>query len=405
MKFKRYITKKNLRQIFKNKIINSKSIGSDGINSNKFAEILDEEIDIIRRKIKNQTYRVSPYKEKLIIKDRVSNPRFISIPTVRDKLTFTALNQFLRDKFEDRFTETSVHTKIVDIKNNLQSKKFDTFIKLDIKNFFPSINHEILLKNIEKSIKNKKVLHTIREAITQYTIPEGKVDKRYRVPNHIGIPQGLPISSTLSSIYLMNFDEKYSNMKNIAYYRFVDDILILCKRKDIEKIKQNILKDIEKLNLKIHGFESNSDKSSIGDIYKEDFQYLGYLFKKGKTVSVRKKTVEKLQNRIIEIFIKYKDSDELYERLNYKITGVIYKKKHYGWLKFFALINDLTLLYSLDNFVRKCFKQFNLEYDDKKVKKFVKTYFELKKKKSKYIPTIRDKQRLNKRIAKLLKIK
>ena len=92
MKFNKYIKRKTLKKKFKKIQNTSITMGTDGVTTKKFKTILNDEIDIIKRKVKNKTYNVSPYKEKLIIKNRDSEPRMISIPTNRDKLLFATLN-------------------------------------------------------------------------------------------------------------------------------------------------------------------------------------------------------------------------------------------------------------------------------------------------------------------------
>jgi len=316
----------------------------------------------------------------------------ISIPTNRDMLTFSALTSFITKSFEDKLIQSSIHTKILDIKNHIKSNKYDSFIKVDIKNYYPSINHDILFKKLKKQIDDEMALSLLKKAISKYTIANGRINDKSREDNAKGIPQGLSFSNILSAIYFTSIDEKYSKSKKLAYYRFVDDILILCNKKDIEKIKAKITKDTQKLILEIHEFEPNSDKSTSGIINQDSFQFLGYRFFDDK-VSVRQSSVDKIRDRIVKVILKNKNNEkELYRKLNLKITGCIYEGKKMGWLNFFALIDDMQLLYSLDNLVKTLFGKFKIKYDEKKIKKFTKAYFELKNKENDYIPKFGDKK-------------
>jgi len=386
MKFKKYLKRKKLNNIFETKLSQKPSMGTDGVTTNKFSEILDDEITIIKRKVKNQTYNISPYREKLILKNRDSKPRMISIPTNRDRLTFRALTQFITDSFSDELAERSIHTMIIDIKKNIKLKKYDSFIKLDIENFYPSLDHSILIEKLEKKIDDPRAISLIRKAISKYTITNGRVDKTKLKELTQGVPQGLSFSSILSSIYMAESDYKYNSRSDMAFYRFVDDVLILCNKEDLDVIKSDIVEEMDDLNLTVHPFEHNSSKSSFGTIGLDRFQYLGYEFF-NNTVSVREASLDNFYDSIIEIFKTTRDEDELYYNLNHKITGCVYHNKKYGWLNFFALIDDIPLLHKLDAFVKKSFKQHNITYSENKVKKFVKTYFELKNiEKSSYIP-------------------
>ena len=384
MEFLDYLNKKALKKSFKKKLKSKHTMGSDGITTKKFEEILNDEIKIIRRKTANLSYKVSPYVEKLILKDSESYPRKISIPTNRDKLTFSALTAFITDIFKDKLTTSSIHTKIIDIKEKIRSNRYDTFIKIDIKNYYPSIDHDILLQKIKEHTNDEHALTLLKKALTAPTIPKGRLKKRPD-PNKKGIPQGLSMSNILSSIYLSDLDEKYLQRSNISYYRFVDDILILCDRKDAAKIQEEIEEDMNDLHLHIHESKSQSDKSAMGTINEEPFQFLGYLFFDGK-VSVRESSVDKLRERIALLFAKERDEEDFIDRLNLKITGCVYDDKQYGWMRYFGLIDDLTLLYSLDAYVKNCFERYDMVYDTDEVKKFTKTYYEQKKEKTTYIP-------------------
>lgn len=390
MEFLAYLDTQTLREVFDTKLKYRQTIGSDGITTRKFEEILDEEIEIIQRKTANLTYKVSPYVEKLILKGSDSYPRKISIPTNRDKLTFSALTAFITDIFKDILTSSSIHTKILDIKEKIRSNLYDTFIKIDIKNYYPSIDHEILFQKIKKHIDDEHALYVLEKALTTPTIPKGRLKKR-PAPNQKGIPQGLSMSNILSSIYLSDLDEKYLQRSSFSYYRFVDDILILCNKEDAVKIQEEIEEDMSSLQLHMHESKSGSDKSSMGTINEEPFQFLGYHFFDGK-VSVRESSVDKIRERIALLFAKERDSVDFIERLNLKITGCTYDDKQYGWMRYFGLIDDMTLLHSLDAFVKNSFKRYDMPYDTDEVKKFTKTYFKQKNEKTTYIPKFMSKK-------------
>ncbi len=51
----------------------------------------------------------------------------------------------------------------------------------------------------------------------------------------------------------------------------------------------------------------------------------------------------------------------------------------FGWLYFFSNINDLKLLFKLDHFVKKLFVKFGVPYEADKVRKFSRSYYEIKK--------------------------
>jgi retron-type reverse transcriptase len=380
----------------KYKIEYSKSVGVDGINGKNFTAN-DNEINIIKRKIDGKCYKFSNYKEKLIIKKQ-DNTRQISISTQRDKLVLKGLLKVLQKYFP--INNTSAINNIIDIKN--KRNQYDSFIKIDIIKFFPSINHKKLLPLI-KAKTNDEIYNLVKLATTQPTASiEKPKNDRSVIINHKGIPQGLPISSFLADIFLEAIDKKYKKNIKIEYYRFVDDILILCNANDVECLINSIKKDLDNLDLKTHEQNDDKDKSSNGSI-KNGFQYLGYNFT-DNLVSVRQSSVQKLYNNINKLFTTYKykkadnknkdDKSELIECfycLNKKIVGVKHNNKKYGWINYFSEINDKTLLFKIDNYVKNTLNKYlsksDLKYlknNNLKVKRISKAIFEIKKEASNY---------------------
>lgn len=387
--FNRNIKIKNIKKVFEDSIQHKPSIGIDGINIKSFEIIKDIEFNIINKKIVNKTYNFSFYKEKLISKGRMKYPRVLSIPTIRDKIALKIIYNTLLEIYQNELSNELIHTKIDKITKTILSKKYDSYIKIDIENFYPSINHDILMKAINKKTKKSEFITLLKKAITQETVNKNHSLEKYT--NNMGVPQGLSISNILASIYLIEFDKKYSTENEFEYYRYVDDILILCNKNSIYKIFESLKNDMKNLKLTIHELGINEEKTSYGDL-KKGFYFLGYSYKE-KFISVRKSSINNLYNSIINIFTQYKHSKEkninfLYWKLNLKITGCKFEGKKYGWLYFFSQINDTKLLFKIDIFVQEMFKKFKIEYDRKKVKKFIRTHFEILKNRTntKYIP-------------------
>ena len=381
---------KNIKKTFDNSIKNRPSLGVDGINILSFEKKLDYEFNLINRKVMDNTYNFSFYKEKLISKGRGKYPRVISIPTIRDKITLKCMFNTLNTIYKDDLSNELIHTKIDKIKTSIYSKKYDCYIKIDIKNFYPSINHEILKKILIRKTRKKQFINLLNNAIQQDTVTKSNKNiKRYT--NKIGVPQGLSISNILASIYFIDFDKEHCKKKNYDFYRYVDDILILCKIEDIDSIFKSIKKDMKNLELEIHEIGVDSQKTAKGNLSKEFF-FLGYRYD-NHLISVRKSSINNLHNSIINILTQYKHSKNsnielLYWKLNLKITGCKFEGKKYGWMYFFSQINDEKLLFKLDYFINSMFNKFNIKYEKGKVKKFIRAYYEILKNRTNtiYIP-------------------
>jgi RNA-directed DNA polymerase len=383
--FIRLFSKKHLSEIYLNEIRFKSAQGLDHIGNQAFEDRLTENLEIIYRKVHDRTYRFSQYREKLLSRGADKYPRVISIPTIRDKLTQKALAEVLRSTFGAKIP--LLHSVLDEVISTYRAGLYTGVLRLDVKDFYPSIMHMFLFKEIRKKIKKGEILHLINNAISQQTVY--RPDRNNKKLTNKGVPQGLSISNILANIYMSPLDNKYANISTIKYFRYVDDILVFCDIKDIKAVQDEITKDCEKLGLFLHSDKDNPSKALAGDL-SNGFTYLGYSFDKLK-VSVRKRSVDHLHESIIRLLTNYKYSkthniEFLKWGLNLRITGCIFNQSKYGWLFFFSQINDLTLLGSLDHFIKTQSKIFNVS--KLKTKTFLKSYHEITRNLSKttYIP-------------------
>lgn len=393
--FNNKFDKSELEIIYKEKIILSSATGIDHLTHKKIYPDLDENLSIVSRKSIDGTYQFSKYKLKLISKGRGKPPREISISTIRDRIALKALCNFLNEHYTGTVSFELPQTVAQQVKVTIDSGKYDNFIKLDVTNFYPSIKHNELLGRLRRKIRSPEIIDIIMSAISSPTVVKSHVTDK---PNSKGVPQGLAISNILAAIYLLNIDKKYSAVANAKYFRYVDDILILCKAADTESLTKAIIKDFKKLGLEVYDPVERPDKSYIGAL-SSTFGYLGYQYETRKLkgidtpiVTVRSGSIEKLRDSLVSLFTAYKHAKAasksqkyLLWRLNLRITGFVFQKKSRGWLLFFSEINDESLLHSLDTYIESLVSRFGVSITPKK---FVKTYYEIKhnKHETNYIP-------------------
>lgn len=125
----------------------------------------------------------------------------------------------------------------------------DVFLKMDIKNFFPSINHKYMAEclfyelNKNTQISRKECYDIVRKC---------SVGEK-------GLPLGLVSSPALANLYMKEFDGllygrlKKLELNNPIYTRYADDIVISFKtgKDDFEKI--DIIKtDVNNLLKRVH---------------------------------------------------------------------------------------------------------------------------------------------------------
>ena len=97
-----------------------------------------------------------------------------------------------------------------------------------------------------------------------------------------GIPQGTPISASVSNLYMIEFDEKirkYCDGIDAKYLRYSDDILVICKSEYAEKTEDMIFRLIQGERLDISAdktektcFNESAAVSATGRVA----QYLGF---------------------------------------------------------------------------------------------------------------------------------
>ncbi len=309
--FRKSFTLKYLRGIFESKIQSQKSRGIDRINAHQFSQNkkrYSEQLEIIKYKCIETSYKFSPYVEILKSKGRDKNPRIIAVPTVRDRIVLYALKEILSNVFEDCVRRKLANTYIHDIEkvtkniNPLDLGDLGVFTT-DIRNFYGSIDQELLIQKLSTRIKSQKILILIKRAISTPIVPKNyrrSQIQQYYAKEKIGIPQGLSISNILADIYVSeDIDQSIKDHYSCNYFRYVDDIILFSRKEDLEKIKNTIIEKLDLLKLEHH--EKNKTSFGTG---KEAFEYLGYRFELPK-ITVRQSTIDKFISSIAAKFSDY----------------------------------------------------------------------------------------------------
>ncbi|CAK8583846.1 hypothetical protein BMEGG_06104 [Priestia megaterium] len=381
--------KEYLISLYNQTIHSNTASGIDRMVKRVFDKNLETHLNIINRKVLSGTYKFTAYKEKLFIKNKTSFPRVISIPTIRDKIVLKGLHKVIQESFSIK--QPLVQSVIGALKKELPN--YDSFIKIDIKSFYDNINHNILISKLSKKIRKPLVKNLIMNAIRTPTVSKNHSKNDCLFSNCVGVPQGLSISNVLAEVFFQDLDRRNKSKKDYKYFRYVDDILILCKEKDIMKIRNKIFSDIE-VN---HKLSINKSKCNHGKINHTGFDFLGYrvttLNSKGKIgLTIKKTTKLKFEKSIVDMFIRYHHSSTISARefifyLNNKITGSISNKvngnstneKKYGWVFFYSQIDDINIFHHFDWFIKKLITDFNKQqnFQGLEIKNFVKTYYEI----------------------------
>ncbi len=137
-------------------------------------------------------------------------------------------------------------------------------LKCDIRKFFASIDHYILIKILKNNISDTDTIWLLNQIISSFSsIGEGK-----------GLPLGNLTSQLLVNIYMNEFDKYIKHKLKIKYYiRYADDFVILSDNKlYLDSLIQIISTFLQnRLELSLH-----PDKVFIKTIY-SGIDFLGWV--------------------------------------------------------------------------------------------------------------------------------
>lgn len=184
-------------------------------------------------------------------------PRSIHKATVRDRVLHNAIYRQLYPFFEKTFISHSfscrlgkgIHKSLNEFRKfSRKASKNQTrtvwVLKLDIKRFFASIDHQLLLKILADYISDQKILWLLERVINSFFTLPGK-----------GLPLGNLTSQLFCNIYLNRLDQFIKHELKAKYYiRYADDFIILSENKplllsQIDKIAEFLG---ENLQLSLH---------------------------------------------------------------------------------------------------------------------------------------------------------
>ena len=311
------------------------------------------------------------------IVEKIMNKKDFSIPTMKhinkknstkkrtvflfneeENYVFKAL-MFLLYKYDDIFSpnlysfrqNVSVKTAIDDI----TKKDIKTMYgyKVDIHNYFNSVDAKIMIKILQNKIKDDKQLVDFISSIL--CEPKAYFDGNI-VTCQKGIMAGVPISGFLANLYLEELD-KWFYEKDILYARYSDDIIVFGETKeDINKYKEKIKQFLKERKLTVNeskefeikpnekldflGFSFIDDKIDLSDVA---LQKMKDKMKRKARAILRWKTINKASNeRAIRAYIRHFNKKFFDNPKDNEIT----------WCRwYFPIITTDNSLHILDNYM------------------------------------------------------
>lgn len=274
----------------------------------KFEFYLEQNIFQLHHGLKSKKYRHGPYFGFYIRDPKV---RHIHKATVRDRVVHHAVFRVLNDLFEPTFIPTSFSCRIgkgnhkgVAVLADMTRKVSQNYtrpcfaLKCDIKKFFDSVDHSVLLHLLSNKVRDNDVTWLLQEIISSFTASGELFDKR-------GLPIGNLTSQLFANVHMNEFDQFIKHELKVKYYvRYTDDFVILTDRKDIF---DDLLQEIElflkeKLHLELHPHKVEVRKLNRG------IDFLGYIIRPHHTL-LRTKTKRRLTRKLHNRAEEYRTSE------------------------------------------------------------------------------------------------
>jgi RNA-directed DNA polymerase len=287
----------------------------------EFETNLKENLQQLRNELVMQTYQPRPLKTFIL---RDPKTRKISKSDFRDRVIHHAICNLIESVFDKRFIHDSFANRLG--KGTLNAiKRFDHFkrkvsknntircyvLKADIKSYFDTVNHDILMKLLSKRIHDGRLMWLIRTIL----------DNHHGKESNKGMPLGNLTSQFFANVYLNELDQYVKHKLRARYYiRYVDNFVVLHQsRKLLEEYKSKIdlfLK--ENLNLTLH-----PDKSKIL-ILEKGISFLGFRIFPYHRLLV-KKNMRKFERKLEQVKQDY---------LNEKVDREKVIERFEGWLAY-----------------------------------------------------------------------
>ena len=265
--------------------------GAPGVDAVSIAEFERKERDNLYKlwnRMSSGSYLPGPVRAVEIPKDHGAGVRTLGVPNTADRVAQTAAAMLLEEKLEPIFHPDSygyrpgrsAHDALAVTRKRCW--KQDWVFDLDVRAFFDSVPHDLMLKAVAHHTDERWVLLYIERWLkAPMQMPDGTLRAREK-----GTPQGSPISPLLANLFMHYAFDRWMDREypGCPFERYADDVVVHC---DTEEQARELLAAIAE-RLGTVGLELHPDKTKIvyckdanrrGTAEHTSFDFLGYTFR------------------------------------------------------------------------------------------------------------------------------
>ncbi|TWT46789.1 reverse transcriptase/maturase family protein [Botrimarina hoheduenensis] len=262
---------------------------------------LETELFALRDELASGAYRPSPYHYFTIHEPK---ERLIAAAPFRDRVVHHAVVRVIQPLFESRFIEDSYAsrpgkgTHAAMRRASGFAQRFRYALKCDVRRYFPSIDHQLLLGLVERVIGDRRLLELIativdshHDAVDQEWPRGGDLfDVRLRKR---GLPIGNLTSQFLANVYLNPLDHFVKHALRVkGYVRYLDDFLLFGDdRAELKRHSSAVQERLRSLRLVIHPDKHRLCPTELG------VDFAGFVVFANGRIKLRNSTVRRYRDR------------------------------------------------------------------------------------------------------------
>lgn len=280
------IEKSEVWEAFKRVKANQGAAGVDGQTLEGFEDRLGSELYKLWNRMSSGSYMPPPVRRVMIPKAD-GGQRPLGIPTVSDRIAQEVVRRYLEPLLEPVFHKDSYgyrpERSAIDAIRTARQRcwRYDWVLDMDIKGFFDTIDHELLLRAVRHHTDCTWVLLYIERWLkAPIMLEDGTLVALDR-----GTPQGGVISPLLANLFLHYAFDQWMDRENpdVPFERYADDIICHCRTEgEARAVWKQVQTRLSECGLSLHPQKTKivycKDTNRRGRYPTVAFDFLGYRF-------------------------------------------------------------------------------------------------------------------------------